>query len=145
MKLETRHFGELDISDETIIHFENGLKGFDDKKDFAIINNYDTEEPVPFFWLQSTEDPELTFVLTVPFIFKPDYQFELPEDVEKRLNIGPKSELGIYSIVRIPEQLKDFTYNLQAPIVVNYKTLEAEQIVLYDTSYTSREHFEIQT
>ncbi len=142
MKLVTLNFGELEITEDKIIHFENGLKGFEDKKDYAIINNFDTEDPVPFFWLQSTEDPDLAFVLTVPFIFKPDYQFELPEDIEKKLHIGPKAELGVYSIVKIPEKVKDFTYNLQAPIVINYKTREADQIILYDEPYSPRERFD---
>lgn len=141
MRLSTTYFGEIDINEDKIIHFENGLKGFEENKDFAIINNFDTEDPVPFFWLQSTEKPDLAFVLTVPFIFNPDYQFDLPEDVEKMLHIDPQSEIGVYSIVRIPENFTEFTYNLQAPIVVNYKTREADQIVLYDEPYSTREHF----
>jgi flagellar assembly factor FliW len=66
----------------------------------------------------------------------------LPEEVEKMLHLGPKAELGVYSIVRIPDKIKDFTYNLQAPIVVNYQTREADQIVLDDAPYSTREHFE---
>ncbi len=141
MRLDTRYFGELDVPEDHIIHFANGLRGFEDQKDFAIINNYDTEEPVPFFWLQSLSDPELAFVITVPFIFKPDYAFELPEDTERILHINENSELGIYSIVTIPGEVKDFTYNLMGPIVVNYSTREGDQVVLYNDNFSLHERF----
>lgn len=142
MLLNTLHFGDLDIPENKIIHFEHGLMGFETMKDFTIVNNYDTEDPVPFFWMQSVNDPELAFVLTVPFIFKPDYEFELPQDIEQTLHITDQSKLGIYSIVKIPHDIKDFTYNLQSPIVVNYDTKEAEQVVLYDDKYSVSEHYQ---
>ena len=141
MKLNTHYFGELEVRDDQIINFVNGLKGFEEMKKFAIINNYDTEEPVPFFWLQSLEDPELAFVLTVPFIFKPDYAFDLPKETQDVLHITNDSELGIYSIVTIPGEIKDFTYNLMGPIVVNYTTREGDQVVLYNENFSLHEGF----
>ena len=141
MKLNTHYFGELDVRDDQIINFVNGIMGFEDKKKFAIVNNFDTEEPVPFFWLQSVDDPELAFVLTVPFIFRPDYAFELPKETEDALHITNKSELGIYSIVTIPGEIKDFTYNLMGPIVVNYSTREGDQVVLYNDNFSLHESF----
>jgi len=141
MKLDTRHFGEMDVPEDHIIHFTNGLKGFEDKKNFAIVKNFDTEDPVPFFWMQSVDDPELAFVITVPFIFKPDYAFELPDETEKMLHINENSELGIYSIVTIPGAVKDFTYNLMGPIIVNYSTREADQVVLYNDNFSLQEKY----
>lgn len=141
MRLNTRYFGELDVPDDHIIYFANGLKGFEERKQFAIVNNYDTEEPVPFFWLQSVDDPDLAFVITVPFIFRPDYAFELPEETEKTLHITKESELGIYSIVTIPGEVKDFTYNLMGPIVVNYTTREGDQVVLYNENFSLHEQY----
>lgn len=141
MKLNTHYFGELEVRDDQIINFVNGLKGFEEMKQFAIINNYDTEEPVPFFWLQSLENPELAFVLTVPFIFRPDYAFDLPKETEETLHITKESELGIYSIVTIPGEIKDFTYNLMGPIVVNYSTREGDQVVLYNDNFSLHEKF----
>ncbi len=141
MKLNTHYFGEMEVRDDQIIHFVNGLKGFEDKTQFAIVNNYDTEDPVPFFWLQSLDDPDLAFVLTVPFIFRPDYAFDLPKETEEALHITKQSELGIYSIVTIPGEIKDFTYNLMGPIVVNYSTREGDQVVLYNDNFSLHESF----
>lgn len=141
MKLNTHYFGEMDIPDDHIIHFKNGLKGFEDNKDYAIVKNLDTEDPVPFFWLQSIDDPDLAFVITVPFIFKPDYAFELPRETEEILHINENSELGIYSIVTIPGEVKDFTYNLMGPLVVNYTTREADQVVLFNENFSLKERY----
>ena len=38
MKLKTRVFGEIDIDDEKIITFENGIIGFPDLKRFTLIS-----------------------------------------------------------------------------------------------------------
>ena len=42
MKLTTRVFGEIDIEDEKIINFEDGIIGFPDLKKFTLI--YDEEK-----------------------------------------------------------------------------------------------------
>ena len=48
MKIKTRYFGEIDLDDSKIVHFENGLFGFEEYKDYTIL--YDSEgEEEPFF------------------------------------------------------------------------------------------------
>ena len=51
MKVDTKYFGEIEIGEEKILHFPQGLFGFDEYKDFTIL--YDNEEEgEPFFsWL----------------------------------------------------------------------------------------------
>ena len=48
MKLKTRVFGEIDIDDEKIITFENGIIGFPDLKRFTLIFN---EEKKAVDWI----------------------------------------------------------------------------------------------
>ncbi|MCK8059834.1 MULTISPECIES: flagellar assembly protein FliW [unclassified Fusibacter] len=141
MIVNTYFFGELEVPEENIITFTSGLMGFESQKHFVIVKNNDTEKPVPFFWLQSVDDVDLTFVLTVPFIFKQDYEFDLPEEVEKKLGIDANSEIGIYSIVTIPDKVENFHYNLLSPIVVNYSNRQAEQVVLYNENFSMHETF----
>ena len=33
MKIATRYFGDIEIEDEKIVHFKNGIPGFDEYKD----------------------------------------------------------------------------------------------------------------
>lgn len=66
MKIGTKYFGNIEIGEEKIIHFENGVLGFEDYKDYTIL--YDNEKEKSFFsWLQSTEESSLAFPIVNPF------------------------------------------------------------------------------
>lgn len=58
MLIDTRYFGEIDMDEKKIVHFEHGLFGFEEYKDYTIL--YDSEsEKEPFFsWL--VHDREVT-------------------------------------------------------------------------------------
>ena len=57
MKLKTRVFGEIDIDDEKIITFENGIIGFPDLKRFTLIFNEEKKGGIS--WMQSLDDCRL--------------------------------------------------------------------------------------
>ena len=46
MRINTRVFGEVDIEESKIIHFPNGIVGFADLTDFALIHDSDREGAV---------------------------------------------------------------------------------------------------
>ena len=41
MKIQTRYFGEVEIGDEKIVHFDKGLFGFEEYKDYTILYDID--------------------------------------------------------------------------------------------------------
>ena len=141
MNLETKYFGDIEIAKESVIHFEAGLPGFEDRHDFVILNNYDTEEPVPFMWLQSVEDPNLAFVVTIPFFMRPDYAFDIPTEVCEELDISSPEEVGVYTICRIAGPVESMTMNLRNPIIINSKNFKAMQMMITDDRYTTKEIF----
>ncbi|MDK2919035.1 MAG: flagellar assembly factor FliW [Candidatus Petromonas sp.] len=134
MKINTRHFGEIEINENEIINFPDGLLGFEDIKKYILINSPDPE--VPFQWLQSVDEPNLAFVVTSPFLFKSDYEFDIPQNVVEKLEIEKTEDVMIYSIAVVPDDIKDMTINLKGPIIINTKTNRAKQIVLEDDKYT---------
>jgi flagellar assembly factor FliW len=137
MLIKSKYFGELEFTEEKIITFEHGLIAFEQMKRFILIGQ-DSENSL--WWLHSVEDPELAFVVINPFIFKPDYKFELtPEDVEE-LEIQNQEEVVILAIVVVPEEVKKMTANLLAPVIFNARLKKGKQIVLQDKEYTTR-HF----
>lgn len=141
MKLNTKHFGEIEIIEKEIITFPNGLFAFEDNKKFIIIDNPDKE--IPFKWLQSIDNPDLTFVIINPFVFKSDYDFFLNESVIEKLEIEEKKDIAIYNIVVIPEDINKMTVNLAAPIIINVNKFLGKQIILDDNRY-SHKHLIIQ-
>ena len=66
----TVRFGEIEVEEDKIVHFENGIPAFEDEHEFLIIP-YDEESP--YYFMQSLKSPELAFLITTPFIFFPDY------------------------------------------------------------------------
>ena len=77
-KITTTRFGEIEEAEDKILHFAAGLPAFEDEHEFIIVP-YDEESPYVF--LQSASTPDLAFLMTIPFIFFPDYEFRLEDDV----------------------------------------------------------------
>ena len=57
MKIQTAHFGEVEIDDNKVLFFDNGLPGLEDNKRFALLSN---EESKPINWFQSLDHREIS-------------------------------------------------------------------------------------
>ena len=138
MKLHARSFGEIEINEEDILTFPEGIPGFEDLKKYIIINNPDEENP--FDWLQSVDNGDLAFVIINPFFIKPDYDIVIPQSALEKLKIKDESDVVLYSIVVVPEKLEDMTVNLTGPIVINVREKLGKQIILDDKRYTTKHY-----
>ena len=56
MKADTRMFGKIEIEDSKIITLEQGIIGFPDIKNFALIFDSDKGEETAIKWFQSMDD-----------------------------------------------------------------------------------------
>ncbi|HHY05986.1 MAG TPA: flagellar assembly protein FliW [Clostridia bacterium] len=136
MIIETKHFGTLEVAEDKVITFPQGLFAFEDKKRYILLENEEPESPL--WWLQSLDDPNLAFVLLNPFLFKPDYELELSaEDVEE-LGLEKPQEAAVFCLAVIPQDVKKMTANLLAPLVINAQLKKGKQIVLYHKNYTTK-------
>ena len=75
MQLKTVNFGEIEINEEDVIIFPEGIPGFEDSKKYVLIGNESNE--AVFFWLQSVDAPDLCFVVTDPFMVYDGYGVDL--------------------------------------------------------------------
>ncbi|WP_085522106.1 flagellar assembly protein FliW [Tuberibacillus sp. Marseille-P3662] len=135
MTIETKYHGEMEINHDEAIHFDHGLPGFQHETTFVLLP---LEQASPFVVLQSLNHPEVAFIMTTPFLFYPDYAFDLPEDAIDQLAIESEFDVTIYSILTIKEPFEDSTINLIAPVIINHQTKEAKQIVLQSDDYTTK-------
>ena len=134
MEIETTRFGKLSVEDERMITFPNGLLGFPDHTRFALIQ---TGEENYFFWLQSIDEPNLAFVVTDPTIFFKDYQVPVREETWQDLQLADETDVQCFVICnKVGEWL---TGNLLGPIVVNSQNRVAQQIVLTEKKWTTRQ------
>ena len=135
-KVNTLRFGEIEIDEEKIVHFEDVIPAFEEEHEFVIIP-YDEESPYVF--LQSLATPDLAFLMTMPFVFFPEYEFELDDESQAKLGIEKQEEMLIYSLLTIPGgKVSDMTANLMAPVVINTTNMQARQIVLDKSRYTTK-------
>lgn len=138
MLLETKHFGEIDYSEESVIKFNAGLPGFDHSKKFILIDS--PEENSIFKWLQSVDEPQLAFAVVNPFLVKADYDFEINDEDAGCLGIESPEDVTVYSILVVPEDLTKVSMNLKAPVIINPRRREGAQIVLDTDVYTVRHY-----
>lgn len=135
MRLEGTRFGNIEIDWENAITIPEGILGFPNSKRYIIL---DHSGDSPFKWLQSVDEPDLTFVIIDPLFFKADYRIEVGRDEIPTLGPFTQEDLLVMAIVTIQEKGKDITANLQGPLVINVKNRLARQIVLIGTEYAIR-------
>lgn len=92
----------------------------------------------PFYFLQSTEQPEVGLILVNPFAVFSDYEFELEEDSASRLKLTDPEKAAVFCTVNTSRGMESATVNLIAPIVVNTENLVGKQVVLNDKRYSLR-------
>jgi flagellar assembly factor FliW len=134
MEIETSRFGNLNVDDERVMNFSRGLLGFPNHTQFALIQcgqeNY-------FFWLQSVDDPNLAFVVTDPSTFFRDYEVPLRDETLTDLEF---SDVKYAQVFVICNKVGDWlTGNLLGPIVVNAANRMAQQVVLTEKKWTTRQ------
>lgn len=131
MVLHTEHLGDIDYMDTDVIHFPEGLPGFDDEKYFIVIPSGDLE--FPFSTLQSTHDEKLAFIITDPFLFVEPYDFEIADSDAKKLGVEEEKDLECimaFTMVTIPENVEETTINIMAPVIINTEKQIGKQILL---------------
>lgn len=127
MQIQTTRFGPAQIDPKSILNFKSGLLGFESLKRYAVIA-CDATEPIQ--WLQAIDDPDVSLPIINPFIIVPDYCVDV--DGSELMSIGLPSEEDILmiNVMVVPEDIRNTTINLCAPILINIKNNEARQIVM---------------
>ena len=131
-KINTTRFGEIELDETRLIYFPDGLLGFNDFKEYTILEH---KPGSPFMWLQSLNSPDLAFVITNPFMIKKDYLQSLSSEEEELI----KQENGtiVFTLVTIPHgKPEETTVNLLGPIVIDTRSRHAKQVILANSGYS---------
>jgi flagellar assembly factor FliW len=135
--IQTSRFGTIEIEETRVIHFPEGLLGFPQQKDYVLL---DQRTDSIFCWLQSTDKPELAFVLTNPFRFMGDYLQGLSSEEEHLIQSEEGKEVVVLNIVTIPHgQAEKTTVNLLGPLVIDVDARRGRQVVLANAGYSHRQ------
>lgn len=133
MKANTRIFGEIEIEDEKIITLEKGMIGFPDLNHFALIFDEEKEEKEnTIMWLQSMDEPDIAFPVMMPHVVKEDYDPNVSEAAIAPLGELTPENTYLLVTVTVPGNIRDFSVNLKAPIIINMDNRKGVQLIVED-------------
>lgn len=135
MKIHTRIFGEIEIAEEKIITFENGIIGFPDLKRFTLLHDEARGTDAGIRFLQSIEEPGFAMPVMDPLIVKPDYNPEVNDELLAAAGKITPENLVVLVTVTIPKDLTKMTVNLQGPFVINAEERKACQVIVEGQDY----------
>lgn len=138
MIIPTRRFGQLEVEEDHIVAFVSGIPGFDDCKRYVILQ---PEQYLPFSFIQSVDDGDLSFIITDPFLFFPNYEFELSESTKEELNIREEQDIIVRSVVTANKA--ELSVNLLAPLIINLNNKQGKQVVLQHTTYLTKHRIQL--
>lgn len=128
--------GPLAVEPGKTIRFPRGLIGFEDLREFALV---DFKPGTPFRFLQSLENPNMGMLLADPFSFLPGYEVRLGAVEERILKVRSIRDLVILVSVTVPKgDPEGTTLNLTGPICVNVQERLGLQAPQVDLPFPSR-------
>ena len=135
MLIKTRHFGEVDLADDKILTFDNGILGFEDHKQYTILFDSEEEERPAVSWLQCCDYPELALPVISPLGVKEDYNPGVEDELFKSLGDLRDDNLVILTTLTVTSDIKKMTTNLKAPIIINSDTRKGAQVIVENQDY----------
>ena len=133
MLIKTKDFELVDVPQEDIITFPDGIYGFEEQNDYVLLKN-----PINdwLMHLQSVSQADPRFLLIDPFIFFEDYKPELPESVLSLLGVKSEEMLSFFCVAVIPDDPTKLTINLKSPVVINFNKRLGAQVILENSDYS---------
>lgn len=138
MIIETKAFGQVEITDDKIITFPGGIIGFPDMKRFTLLHDEEKGVSAGIRWLQSLEEPGFAMTVIDPLMVKEDYNPEIDDELLTGIGEVTSDNLLVLVTVRVPSDLKQMSVNLQGPIIINVDERKACQIIVDTDSYPVR-------
>lgn len=135
MKISTSYHGDIEIDNQQTLTFNQGIPGFLEETEFVILPLPEAEA---FQVLQSIQTKELAFIITDPFQFFLDYDFQLEPQEIKKLQLQQAEDAAVYVLLTMSDSMEKITANLQAPVIINTKQQLAKQVILMNTAYETK-------
>ena len=143
MQVETTRFGTIDVPDEEIVDFPDGIPGFRGARKMVLVGAGDLigveggHGHHTLYWLQDVVDPDLAFLTTVPWVAYPDYDIHIDPELIGHAAPDDVCVLVMVTIRRDGERAT-LTTNLLAPVVIDTGRRIGHQVILQDGDWPVR-------
>lgn len=131
--IDSERLGEVEIDESSLIEFPAGIIGFPELRRYAMVA---AEASGLYSWLQSVDDPDLAFLAVVPGPFFPDYAPSINDDECDAIGLSDPQDAQLLCLVTVGDET--VTANLLGPVVLNVRNRLARQVVLTDSSLSTR-------
>lgn len=135
MLVNTKHFGKVDLDEDKVITFEDGIIGFESYKRYTILYNNEDGANNTISWLQSLDAPELALPVISPLSVMADYNPVVEDEVLKPLGELTEENVILFLTLSVPKDITKMSANLKAPIVINADTKKGCQIIAENPEY----------
>jgi flagellar assembly factor FliW len=117
MLIHTKDYDFVEVREEDILHFPDGVYAFEDSKRFVVL---DTNSSAGIMQLQCSDAQTPRFIILDPFLFVEDYTPKVPEEVLAKVKAKSQQDLTFFVIAVIPDNVGETTVNLKSPVVINF-------------------------
>ncbi len=138
MLVQTRSFGEVEIAEDRILDFPNGIIGFPDLKRFVLLHDSERGENVGIHWLQSIEEPGFAMPVMDPLIADEKYNPTIEDDILTPLGNLSEDDTIVLVTVSVPKDLTKMTVNLRGPFVINAAKRKGCQVIVEGEDFSVR-------
>ena len=142
MKIETRAYGTIEIDDDRVMKFVGPMLGFEGANQYALL---DVAPESPFKIMQLVGNPDVSFLVTDPAPFFPNYKVDLTAEQVQDIGLEDPDNAALMVVVNIREGGKNVSANLLGPIVVNVKNFQGKQIVLNGSGLSTEEPLPVES
>ena len=135
MLAKTKFFGEVELADDKILEFPNGIIGFEECTKFAIMYDEDDENKVRISWLQSLDEPLLALPVIDPLAIMEEYAPMIEDELLTPLGSPMDEDLVFLLTMTVPSDMTKVTANMKAPIIINAATKKGIQLIVENEDY----------
>ena len=135
MLAKTKFFGEVELADDKILEFPNGIIGFEECTKFAIMYDEDDDREKTISWLQSLDEPTLALPVIEPMAIVPDYAPMIEDELLKPLNNPADEDLLFLLVMTVPSDMTKVTANMKAPVIINIAERKGVQLIVENADY----------
>lgn len=141
MLVNTKNFGEIVLDENKVIHFENGILGFEDYKRYTLLYDETEGERPDISWLQSLDEPTLALPVVSPFLIKKDYNPEVEDELLRPLGNLNEDNIVVLVSITAPSNIEKISANMKAPFVINSDSRKGTQIIIENPGYEVKYYF----
>lgn len=109
------------VNADKIVTFPSGIPGFEKYTTYVVYHK--EENGLGAYWLESCDDPTLTFTLVAPEQYGLTYELELSDDELATLQADNADDLGIFMVLskKANEHSggRSLNANIRGPIIIN--------------------------